>query len=69
MSIYEFVNLLSDDSIEVAVWDFTAEDEVFCGSASDASWDFGDYEILGIDITPPDKRGVSVILNIETEGE
>ena len=67
MDIYEFVGLLTDDSAIIAVWDYTLEGECFCGSARDASFDWGDYEILSVDITPPDKRGVSVILNIETE--
>lgn len=67
MSIYDWVYLLTDDSIDVAVWDFTTCEEVFCGSAADASFEFGDYELDSVDITPPDSRGVTVILNITIE--
>ena len=70
MDIYEFVSLLTDDSATIAVFDFTAEEEIFCGEARDAQFeDFSDCEIMSIDIIPPDSRGVSVILNIETEEE
>lgn len=70
MDIYEFVNLLTDDSATIAVYDFTAGEEIFCGEARDAQFeDFSDCEIMSIDIIPADSRGVSVILNIETEEE
>ena len=69
MSIYDWVYLLSDDSVEVAIWDFTAEEEIFCGSAQNASFDYGEYELMSVDIVPADERGVTVILNIESESE
>ena len=70
MDIYEFVSLLTDDSATIAVFDFTTEEEIFCGTARDAQFeDFSDCEIMSIDIIPSDSRGVSVILNIETESE
>jgi len=68
MDIYDFCGLVSDDSVMVAIWDFTTEEEVFCGELRDAAHDeWGGYEILSIDFCVSDPRGVSVILNIETE--
>lgn len=68
MNVYDFCNLCTDDSTIIAVYDFTSEDEIFCGSMRDAMWeDFSDCEVLSFDICPPDGRGVSMILNIETE--
>lgn len=70
MDIYEFVSLLTDDGAEIAVYDLSAGEEIFCGEARDAQFeDFSDCEIMSIDIIPADSRGVSVILNIETEEE
>lgn len=69
MDIYNFCGLCSDDSVIVAVYDFTTEEEIFCGSLRDASFDYGDYEIIAIDLDVRDSRGVSIILNIETEEE
>jgi len=70
MDINEFVSLLTDDGVTIAVYDFTVGDEIFCGDARDAEYeDFSDCEILSIDICPPDSRGVTVVLNIETESE
>lgn len=74
MDIYDFCGLCSDDSAIVSIWDYSKEDEVFCGELRDAAYgDFGDYEIMGIDLIAPfgvmDKRGVSIILNIESEDE
>lgn len=67
MTVYDFVALLGDDLVTIAVWDYTAEEEVFCGEAVDTRWkDWTFCEILAIDFDPLDKRGVSVILNIET---
>ena len=67
MNISELLYYLTDDSVTVAVWDFTAEDEVFCGSAQEAGWEYGDEEVLSFDICPADSRGVTFIINIETE--
>ena len=70
MDIYEFVSLLTDDSAEIAVYDLSAGEEIFWGEARDAQFeDFSDCEIMSIDIIPADSRGVSVVLNIETEEE
>lgn len=65
MTIYDILFLLTDDSVTVAIYDMTAEDEIFCGSASDAMMDFGDYEVSSFDLDPV----VGMILNIETEEE
>ena len=69
MDIYEFVGLLTDDGVQIAIYDFTTGEEVFCGEARDATEEFSYSEVLSIDITPPDSRGVTVVLNIETEEE
>lgn len=70
MTVYDFVELLTDDCETVAVWDYRTEEEVFKGSAREASWDFGEYEILGIDLVPKCAGCEEiVILNIETEEE
>ena len=69
MNISELLYYLTDDSVTVAVWDFTAEDEVFCGSAQEAEWECGYEEVLSFDICPADSRGVTFIINIETEDD
>ena len=70
MDVYDFCNLCTDDGTIVAVYDFAAGDEIFCGTMSDAMWeDFSNCEVLSFDICPPDGRGVSLILNIETEDD
>lgn len=71
MDIYDFTCLVSDDSALVAIYDYTTEEEVFCGELREASLEFGEYEIIGVDILRggDDRRGVTLILNIETEEE
>lgn len=71
MDIYDFSCLVSDDSAIVAIFDYTTEEEIFCGELRQASLEFGGYEIIGFDILRggDDKRGVTLILNIETEEE
>ena len=73
MTIYDFVYLLSDDLQTAAVYDFAEEKEVFCGSARDASFDYGDLEIMSIDIDACDSRGGSrgamIVFNIDTSEE
>ena len=70
MDVYDFCELCTDDSTVIAVWDYTTEEEVFCGTMQDARWeDFSSCEVLSFDICPPDGRGVTLILNIETEEE
>lgn len=67
MSVYDFLNLAIDDGEEVRIYDFTAEEEVFCGSARDAMFDFGEYEVMSFDI---DRNAEAILcLNIETEEE
>lgn len=68
MDIYDFVNLLTDDSAVVAVYDYTTEEEVFCGEARELLWeDVRGCEVLAVDLCTGDPRGVLLILNIETE--
>ncbi len=70
MDIYDFVNLLTDDSALVAVYDYTTEEEIFCGEARELLWeDIRECEILAVDLCHNDPRGVLLILNIETEEE
>ena len=71
MSIYDFVWLMTDDSVEIAIYDMTTEEEIFCGTAHDASFEsgYGDYEVVSFDLCPPDDGGVTLIINIETEEE
>ena len=70
MDIYNFVNLLTDYCTTVAVYDYTTEEEVFCGEARDLLYeDFRDCEVLAVDPCSGDPRGVALILNIETEKE
>jgi len=70
MDIYDFVNLLTDDSSVVAVYDYTTEEEVYCGEARDLLYeDIRDCEILAVDLCNGDPRGAVLILNIETEKE
>ena len=70
MDIYDFVTLLTDDSAVVAVYDYAADAEVYCGEARDLLYeDIWDCEILAVDLCSGDPRGVALILNIETEKE
>ena len=69
MTIYDFCYLCTDDSVEIAIYDFTTEEEIFTGSLRDADFEHGDLEVLSFDITPPDSRGITLILNVETESE
>lgn len=70
MSIYEFLMLLCEDDSIIAIYDFRAEEEVFCGEAADAiDCDFCDCEVLSFDLCRDDARGVQMILNIESEEE
>ena len=64
MSIYDFVNMLTDDAVTIAIYDYTEECEIFRGEARDAMFsDYSDYEIMAIDFD-----GI-IILNIETDSE
>ena len=70
MDVYDFVNLLTDDSAVVAVWDYSADAEIFCGEARDLLYeDIRDCEVLSVDLCSGDPRGTALILNIETEEE
>lgn len=71
MDIYDFCNLCSDDSVTVAIYDYTTGEEVYKGELREAAFgDFGDYEIVAIDLVYPNiQHDVSIILNIETESE
>jgi len=68
MDVYSFCELCTDGGALIAVYDLTTEEEVFCGTMDDARWeDFSECDVLSFDICPPDGRGVTLILNIETE--
>ena len=69
MTVYDFCELCTDDSVQVEIYDFTAGEAVFSGEFKDATWDFGDCEVLSFDIDPLTTRGIYLILNIETESE
>ena len=70
MNIWDFVDLLTDDSETVSVYDFTTEEEIFCGEAREARYeDFNECEVLSVDLCHDDPRGVLLVLNIETEEE
>lgn len=70
MDIYEFLGLLIEDDETIAIYDMTSGEEVFCGEASEAIFcDYSDCEVLSFDLCHDDKRGVRMILNIETEEE
>lgn len=71
MSIYDFEYLCTDDSVMVAVYDFSAGKEVFRGTLRDAESEYGEYEILSFDVdvcaVHRDINAPIIILNIETE--
>ena len=68
MNIWDFIDLLTDDSSLVAVYDFRTEEEVFCGEAQELRFeDIREYEVLSVDLCHDDPRGVLLVLNIETE--
>ena len=67
MTVYDFLDLLIEDDEEVRIYDFTSETEVFCGSARDAQFDFGEHEVLSFDL---DRTEDAILcLNIEMEEE
>lgn len=72
MSIYDFRYLCTDDSIMIAVYDFSAEKEVFRGTLRDAD-DYDEYEILSIDVDTfavhRDINAPVIIFNIETDND
>ena len=64
IDVYDFCNLCTDDSIEITIYDFYGEEEVFRGTmreAQDSSWEA--YDVESFDLTP---YGM-IILNIDTE--
>ena len=66
MDVYDFCNLCTDDSIEIAIYDFYGEEEVFRGTmreAMDSDWD--SYDVESFDLTPDGM----IILNIDTEDD
>lgn len=67
ITVSDFVYGMTDDSVEIAIYDFSAEKEIFCGEAREASYDYGEYEVSSFDVDTMSKRGVYIILNIETE--
>ena len=71
MDIYTFCELCIDDSVDVAIWDCTTEEEAYRGALREAAFgDFGDYEIVAIDLVYPNlPHDVSIVLSIETEEE
>ena len=70
MSIWDFIELLTDDSVMVAVYDCRTEEENFCGEARELLFeDIRECEVLSFDLCNDDPRGVLLVLNIETEEE
>lgn len=70
MTVYDFLMLLCEDYAMIAIYDFTTDEEVFCGEAADAlDCDFCDCEVESFDLCRDDARGVLLILNIESEDE
>lgn len=68
MTVYDFINLMTDDSVEIAIYDFTTETEIFKGEARDAMYeDYSYCEVQSFDIDTMSKRGIFLILNVETE--
>lgn len=64
MSVYDFCNLCTDDSVEVHIYDMNAEmeKEVFFGTMRDAMYsDWEGYEVDSFDLTPD-----GLCLNIDT---
>lgn len=70
MTVYDFLMLLIEDDSMIALYDFTTEEEVFCGEAAEAiDCDFCDCEVMSFDLCRDDARGVQMVLNIESEAE
>ena len=66
MDVYDFCNLCTDDGIEIAIYDFYGEEEVFRGTmreAMDSDWEGN--EVQSFDLTPDGM----IILNIDTEDD
>lgn len=65
MTIYDFVNLCTEDSLELTIFDLNACEVVWKGEAADARWcEYADSEVLSFDA--PDKPW-SLTVNIEAE--
>ena len=67
MSVYDFVDLLVDDSCNLIVYDLTSQEEIFNGPARDVTFEAAaDLEILSIDAP---ERTWSFTVNVETDDE
>lgn len=67
MSVYDFVDLLVDDSCNLIVYDLTTQEEIFNGPAREVTFeDAADLEILSIDAP---ERTWSFTVNVETEDD
>ena len=67
MSVYDFINLLVDDSCNLIIYDLTTQKEIFNGAAYAAEVeDVADLEIVSIDAP---ERTWSFTVNVETDGE
>ena len=65
MSVYDFIELLVDDSCNLVIYDLTTDEEIFNGPASDATFeDVADLEISSIDAP---ERTWSFTINVATE--
>ena len=70
MSIWEFVNLLVENDMAIAVYDCRLDKEIYCGKAYELIYeDIRECEIISIDICPREAWGPAICLNIETEDE
>lgn len=67
MSVYDFVDLLVDDSCNLIVYDLTSQEEIFNGPAREVTFeDAADLEIVSIDAP---ERTWSFTVNVETDDE
>lgn len=71
VDVYDFCELCTDDSVEVAIYDMTTDEEVFRGEMSEAKdSDYAFCDVLSFDVCPVNGNGTSLlILNIETDDE
>ena len=53
MTVYDFIYLLVDDSMELSIYDNNSGEDLWTGSACDVPDEYENYDIDAID--PPDK--------------
>lgn len=68
MSVYDFVSLLVDDSMELTIYDNNSGENLWTGEASEVPDEYEEFEIDAID--PPEKPwSMTISISYDEEQE